>query len=92
MLTNVEYIVYNKNMDLIKKLTEKKEQENQETLLDECLLNEEVIPATNEVSDSILNHPEGEYIRKEDGIYVRYVVRENKPCKNEIENNEELSK
>lgn len=67
-------------MKLINKLKEKKCKENQEIMLDECLLNEEAIPVVNKGAEVMVDHPEGEYIRKEDGVYLRYVVSKNNSC------------
>lgn len=79
-------------MKLIKKLASQKQKENQEKLLDECLLNEEAIPVVNKGAEVMVDHPEGEYIRKEDGVYLRYVVSNNDSCCDKIINdNKEIN-
>ena len=64
-------------MKLIKKLTLKKNKNNMR-MLDECLLNQEAIPAKQNIQTEMKCHAEGEYVIKEDGVYLRYVVNEGK--------------
>ena len=68
-------------MKLIQKLTKNKNEKNIMEFLDECLLNEEAMPSKQSVSEEMKNHPEGEYVVKEDGIYLSYVMREDKSRK-----------
>lgn len=90
MLTNVENLYYHINMKLIQKLTQEKNKENHIKMLDECLLNQEAMPSKQTMPTEMKYHSEGEYIVKEDGVYLQYVVREEKSSDEAIkdDNNE----